>query len=629
MKHAKLSVLLLLILALLTGCSANRPADFPAETESSPPSSESAVSSLSAEENIADECPLPEHTAAPLEEHERLFDTFGFEEQCRRLLSTFAPQSYTDWNSSDPSGLLSVYFKWYVERLFYLDTGREFEHTDGFTAAENYVTYATKYFTVDADVIREWIRQDSTYSAENDTVLLSDGLGSVVGAYFISVTPRENDYVIDYAVCGPDELPHEYAQLTFCVNPDGSFRFTGNTYTGELYSPAYSHDSYGGAVAVNKDGTLELNYGASLGYADLSMREVFVRDTSNGSNTRSLGFVAESAVSDVGFFSNGDIYLMDTSGLAVYRADLKKEGPIFTTKENFPAGGYFGYSPESRYLYAIRRDPESFDYIVIYSEYATHETVNPFQLAATYRVGRLDTDGNLIQSWDTGVPVMCTVLGPESVYLRKPGENEIELIVVSQKGTEWLRGRFDLTSGSYTPVREFVLPADPALATAEMLAEKQLAEQDMMLSMEWAPDKAELPYAYAVINVLSRLYQKDNGRLPPAVKAAPNQLNITDAFRIGDLTETAARYYAFDEGVLDAYFRSLDCYNPENHSIYLGDGWGWNQTAVIHSVTAEGDVYVIRYDLTYYNGDVTASGILTARLQGDHLQFISNKHITE
>ena len=164
--------------------------------------------------------------------------------------------------------------------------------------------------------------------------------------------------------------------------------------------------------------------------------------------------------SDVGFFKNGDVYVMDDYGMNVYnpQINMTDKTPIFTTDTNFPCGKDIYPDGTDRHLFAIRREPDKMDYIVIYGEYIEKENyednyVSDLQMVHTYKVGLLDKDGNLTESWDTGVNIMFS-RGFDDVFMTKPSENEIEFFV-KFKTEERLRGRFNLETGVYTPVKEF------------------------------------------------------------------------------------------------------------------------------------------------------------------------------
>lgn len=176
-----------------------------------------------------------------------------------------------------------------------------------------------------------------------------------------------------------------------------------------------------------------------------------------------MGLVTDTGAGfDVGFMSNGDLYVMNNIGFTTYTIDDGIVQQNFSTKDNFPAGGVIAADDTKRFLFAVRRDPVNMDYIVIYGEYieaADYSKAHPndFQMAYNYKIGLLDKNGNLTQSWDTGVPIMYSSFGFEDVSMYKVNENEIEFYV-TYKTEERLRGRFDVTTGVYTPIKEFKLP---------------------------------------------------------------------------------------------------------------------------------------------------------------------------
>lgn len=227
-----------------------------------------------------------------------------------------------------------------------------------------------------------------------------------------------------------------------------------------VYSQTSPVSVYQDYVAQSQDKRYKIYRGA--GFKRNLYDELFVFDSykNRGYN---MGLVTDTGASfDVGFMSNGDLYVMNYVGFSTYTVDDGIVQPKFSTKENFPAGGVIAADGTKRFLFAARRDPVNMDYIVIYGEYienADYSQAHPndFQMAYNYKVGLLDKDGNLTQSFDTGVPIMYSSSGFEEVSMYKAGENEIELYV-TYKTEERLRGRFDITTGVYTPIKEFKLP---------------------------------------------------------------------------------------------------------------------------------------------------------------------------
>lgn len=223
--------------------------------------------------------------------------------------------------------------------------------------------------------------------------------------------------------------------------------------------------------------------------------------------------------SDVGFFKNGDIYVMDDYGMNVYnpQINMTDKTPIFTTDTNFPCGKDIYPDGTDRYLFAIRRDPEKMDYIVIYGEYINKENyednyVSDLQMVHTYKIGLLDKEGNLTKSWDTGVNIMFS-RGFDDVFMIKPSENEIEFFV-KFKDEERLRGRFNLESGEYTPIKEFknftqsennVVTSEKISYSAEIIAERLV---NSMVTNS-VPESPEFNKTFFLFAVADKEYQND------------------------------------------------------------------------------------------------------------------------
>ncbi|MBR2028611.1 MAG: hypothetical protein IKA10_06475 [Oscillospiraceae bacterium] len=202
--------------------------------------------------------------------------------------------------------------------------------------------------------------------------------------------------------------------------------------------------------------------GEAEGGGDSWAYDVILTDNETGKSKNLGREYLSSAISDYGRFSNGDIYVMNYRGLTVFDTDMDNPNPIFTTKTNFPctiSNEAIDNKGTHRYLFAIRRDPVTFEYVVIYGEYIEDEVyennyLNDFQMAHNYRIGILDKTGKLIKSWDTGVPIMFTVFGFENTYMKKVGDNEYEMFV-TYKDSLRLSGRFNTENETYTPIKEF------------------------------------------------------------------------------------------------------------------------------------------------------------------------------
>ena len=161
-----------------------------------------------------------------------------------------------------------------------------------------------------------------------------------------------------------------------------------------------------------------------------------------------LGTVWLSRNSGAGFFSNGDVYTFDEhNGLKVFNTDMDNSNAVFDSQTNFPCGDNIDGNGTERYLFAIRRDPEKMDYIVIYGEF---NNADGTPKSYPYRVGLLDTNGVPTQSWQ--LPAEFYTTDFYAVHMFKSAENEIEFYA-EMKDKELFRGRFDFISGTYTEVK--------------------------------------------------------------------------------------------------------------------------------------------------------------------------------
>ena len=416
------------------------------------------------------ETEMPEVNATPEQQEntnfERIFDTWTDEGICQEIIPMFRLCASEDWFYNYEDSLIQcgngAGFADCINTLYRYDTGKKLIDQSGYVHIDDLVKYGVKYFDVNEDYIRRNFERHPNYNAADGTILFDGDVDSSTGVDTIKVTEREHNgtvyYDVDYVVIEPESPQYTYSILIYTKNEDGSFKFVRNKHYGSKYIPSYDLKQYceGEAIATGKDGRYALYWGAGFGAGDSSSREVILYDTQDGT-CNSLGFIIHNQISDAGFFADGDAYTMDYTGLNVFRTSPIGGGQgdtVFTTKVNFPGGVTVDGGPYSRYIFAVRRDPVTFEYIVIYSECIYYEPANDYQLKQNYKVGLLDKTGKLTKSWDTGVPVMFSTLGFESLYMTKPSETEIEFFV-KYISEERLRGRFNIETGVYTPIKEF------------------------------------------------------------------------------------------------------------------------------------------------------------------------------
>ena len=241
---------------------------------------------------------------------------------------------------------------------------------------------------------------------------------------------------------------------------DGNYLYTAIAFYREYTdkdSPYIKLDGTYASLVKNsrKDGA----YSIELQSVEYMTEAAYLRENATG-EYRYLGNIGGGST-DTGFFNNGDVYIMDERGIKIFESDVNGTSVKFDSSVNFPCGRGITTNGMERFMLALRRDPVKMDYIIIYCEYPADAeyndlALNDVEMNYTYKIGMLDANGVLAQSWDTGVNVHLASTGYRPVHIVKPSENIIEFYVMN-KSEECLRGSFDMTTGVYTPIKEFVM----------------------------------------------------------------------------------------------------------------------------------------------------------------------------
>jgi hypothetical protein len=159
---------------------------------------------------------------------------------------------------------------------------------------------------------------------------------------------------------------------------------------------------------------------------------------------------------DIGFFKNSDVYVYSTKMMQVIDPETGKVK--FDMTKNFPLG-YDEETNSERGLLTFRRDPNDFSYIVVYYEYENgyepKDTENEFgwhyEYDFNYKIGFLDAEGNLIESYDTGMPFFTNHFGINSVDMYYTPE-AITLTVRGGKAVSGFIGTFDMKTHEFSAV---------------------------------------------------------------------------------------------------------------------------------------------------------------------------------
>ncbi len=141
---------------------------------------------------------------------------------------------------------------------------------------------------------------------------------------------------------------------------------------------------------------------------------------------------------DEGFFSNGDVYVLEYDDFLVYDTDMDNKEPIFRLSEHNEFSRY--YEPPHRQLRAVRRDPVDFTYLAVYCD------------KETYKVAYYDKDGILQREYDTGqqrIDVGHQTMSVD-IWLENDGYTLNMIVYYGIPENPAAKGKLNLQTGEYT-----------------------------------------------------------------------------------------------------------------------------------------------------------------------------------
>ena len=205
------------------------------------------------------------------------------------------------------------------------------------------------------------------------------------------------------------------------------------------------------AFATSPDGRYSLHTASSDGAGDIGFANIILKDNKSGI----LRFIALSGgmyggYGNTGFFSNGEIYVLETDSLMIYSPDPAVPSPLLTFA--LPLGA-LEKERVNRYLLTFRRDPTTKNFIILYADkpFGSLENMQvfPFEHVCNYRVGFCDSKGNLLESYDTGQPLLEDQFGFLNMSFHLSGD-ELTITGIGGKGYTGVQGVFNLKTHTYT-----------------------------------------------------------------------------------------------------------------------------------------------------------------------------------
>lgn len=158
----------------------------------------------------------------------------------------------------------------------------------------------------------------------------------------------------------------------------------------------------------------------------------------------------------IGFLKNNDIYIYSETSLEILDPDT---GEIkFNLGDNFPMG-YDEETESARGLITFRRDPKDFSYIVVYYEYENgiewgeHEVPGGKSyecMSCNYRIGFLDAKGNILETYESDVPVSVSAFGLDEADMFYIENDKITIFISDRKGNSIFAITFDLETKEFS-----------------------------------------------------------------------------------------------------------------------------------------------------------------------------------
>ena len=156
----------------------------------------------------------------------------------------------------------------------------------------------------------------------------------------------------------------------------------------------------------------------------------------------------------VGFLKNNDVYFYSDYQLRIY--DPKTLEVKFDITEKFPLG-YDRETDSARGILTFRRNPEDFSYIIVYYEYEngiewtmTEENSVIYEKGnCNYKIGFLDSEGNLLESYDSGIGIASSPFGLEEANMFY-SEDELKIFVSDRRDNPLFTITFDLKTKEFS-----------------------------------------------------------------------------------------------------------------------------------------------------------------------------------
>lgn len=395
-------------------------------------------------------------------------DTFKLEEATTKMLVFDKNGSFTEQDLSNLRGTSKNGEKYCP---FFFRKSAYFEY-------EGKPFFDLGYELLEVENASVWEQSSDLISAENDEHRLEMFLvypkGSDAKGQYLALLYKNGEVINSMMFSEPDFCDPNYSgdedgeKATIAVKGDIlTYRFDPFAMTlildfkNKTHSLEYSPDDIiidmEQKPITSPDGKYSIYTFGYYGAGDIIYEHLSLRNNDTG-NHEYIGKIGGmyGGNGGVGFLKNSDYYIFNEHSLKIF--DPLTFETKFDINKNFPLG-YDSETDSERGILTFRRNPEDFSYIVVYYEYENGYTYGNKKINDTfsyeclidcnYKIGFLDSEGNLIESYDSEISIVTGSFGLEEVNMFY-SEEKLTLFVSDRRGNSIFSIIFDMKTKEFT-----------------------------------------------------------------------------------------------------------------------------------------------------------------------------------
>ncbi len=257
------------------------------------------------------------------------------------------------------------------------------------------------------------------------------------------LTARVMDGQLEYMTAQTDKIGRDFADNGYWVETEGRniyklyCKTTNYVFTADFdkmtvdfsYREPQKTDDY---IKLAEKNGYTLYRANHEGGGDITYYNILLCNNRTGEETvLTKGGGMYGGGTETGFFSNGDVYILNYDGFETFDITGKK---LVKLGDYFPFGNLEEGNLRHRILRAVRRDPVDGTYLAVYFEEEKWNKYedrflnyndNQLQLKAKYKVGYFDKYGYLLREYETDANAIMA-MGYATVDMRLEGTDTVK-----------------------------------------------------------------------------------------------------------------------------------------------------------------------------------------------------------